>query len=325
MITTLVDQRDDHQGSIALRKTNQSEADLCSEQEPGHTSEGSPGLRDDRGSERVARISGPGIVRLLRDFEWVWTCQIQSVLSNTRSLLTGPNPGVLRFPGDVIINKDAAQARLFALTEDAASRADAVGVTAEPSVGRTALWTDASCPMTSADDRMRDCGIGVVYRPQHMQRGSDEWITEGYRIPALIEATFAETLAVFWALMIAKKRFSARRAGLEAERTVLIFSDCKDGLSCVRDFRPAEGHVDMMGMPIEMLEMILNTARQLAEEGIKIELHWVPGHKGVPGNELADEVAKQAAKGKQLESRPRALVWGKPVVFDREVTSLDDD
>ncbi len=38
-------------------------------------------------------------------------------------------------------------------------------------------------------------------------------------------------------------------------------------------------------------------ALQMTNQGWKIELHWVPAHRGVPGNELADAVAKQAAKG----------------------------
>src|SRR5213078_500562 len=41
-------------------------------------------------------------------------------------------------------------------------------------------------------------------------------------------------------------------------------------------------------------------ARELRWKGVEVELRWVPGHKGIEGNERADAVAKEAAGGLPL-------------------------
>lgn len=38
----------------------------------------------------------------------------------------------------------------------------------------------------------------------------------------------------------------------------------------------------------------IKAANQIAEKGACISLHWVPGHTDIPGNELADALAKEA-------------------------------
>ncbi|KAJ5190110.1 uncharacterized protein N7498_009095 [Penicillium cinerascens] len=40
----------------------------------------------------------------------------------------------------------------------------------------------------------------------------------------------------------------------------------------------------------------IENLQKLAEQDIQVELRWIPAHQGIPGNELVDEHAKQAAK-----------------------------
>lgn len=159
-------------------------------------------------SKKGSRMSIDLVVRLMHDLERVGSDLAQSDFFDSSPMLSNPVADLSCFPGDVIINGNAEMARLSALAGDAASRSDAISVEPELSVRHIAFWTNASCPIQkSDDDDERGCGICAVYRPPKMQSGDDEWITEGYLIPRLVDAAFAETPTVLWALMIAKKRY----------------------------------------------------------------------------------------------------------------------
>ena len=52
-------------------------------------------------------------------------------------------------------------------------------------------------------------------------------------------------------------------------------------------------------MPYYKVDTVLNIRRissYLKDRGNSVVVHWIPGHKGFVGNELADSLAKEAAK-----------------------------
>lgn len=43
-----------------------------------------------------------------------------------------------------------------------------------------------------------------------------------------------------------------------------------------------------------VVQKIIAQSIKLQQLGVDVHLHWVPGHRDIPGNELADPVAKKA-------------------------------
>ncbi|KAJ5809035.1 reverse transcriptase [Penicillium pulvis] len=74
----------------------------------------------------------------------------------------------------------------------------------------------------------------------------------------------------------------------EHAQHAVIFSDSQAALQALLRPRMPSGQVYLRGA-IENLQ-------KLAEQDIQVELRWIPAHQGIPGNELVDEHAKQAAK-----------------------------
>jgi len=57
-----------------------------------------------------------------------------------------------------------------------------------------------------------------------------------------------------------------------------------------------------------LVEFIIVFIEKLRSKGVKVELHWVPAHIGIDGNESADIAAKQATGWRQKKSKRGKLV-----------------
>ena len=93
-------------------------------------------------------------------------------------------------------------------------------------------------------------------------------------------AALAEALSF---LQAANRRWGLRR--------VLI---CTDSQSAIRRLEAGPA-----GQTDALTNRIWNLLKAVNEGGAEIHLQWVPGHSGLPGNEIADEVARAAAEADQ--------------------------
>ena len=82
-----------------------------------------------------------------------------------------------------------------------------------------------------------------------------------------------------------------QHALLRREATVVIHTDSRSGLQALQH---AHAHTRDN---IHLTTTILGTLQDLAAQGRRVQLHWIPSHVGVRGNEAADEAAKGAAHG----------------------------
>ena len=127
-------------------------------------------------------------------------------------------------------------------------------------------------------------GVAVVHKMDR-QYWASPWIAKGYCIPETLDQEDAELWAVWQALQTFLEQAHADRAKTKPQdpcSLAVVYSDCAYGLRRVKNAGPAGGLV---------VQKIIAQSMELQRLGVDIHLHWVPGHRNIPGNELADDVA----------------------------------
>ncbi|KAL1956168.1 hypothetical protein VTO42DRAFT_7603 [Malbranchea cinnamomea] len=205
-------------------------------------------------------------------------------------------PKKLRFPGKTL-TRSWAEAMVYALEEDYL-RGDVPG--------RTAYWIDASFIS----------GVNVAYfgaarSPRYIDGDRSRFWTVRTRMlkDGIVSSDEAELGAIVDLLLdIYRLQASSwiQRGGAPSEtpRVAVIFTDMMFGVEQLAGRRPVPPEGSCL---YALLEKIIQVTTDLASMGVQVELHWVPAHAGVPGNEVAHMAATRVrpTKPKEEESANR--------------------
>ena len=172
------------------------------------------------------------------------------------------------------------QDRLSAISQALSEHAKDGTLRTEP--GRHSFHVDAAVSQEHGIS-----GIAVVHKTDR-QYWASLWTAKGYRIREALEQTNAEAWAISQALQVTLEKVHTDRAKLKPHdpcSLAVVYSDCTSALEMISSGSSNSGKV---------VQKIIAQSVELQRLGVDVHLHWVPGHRNVPGNELADLVAKRA-------------------------------
>ena len=147
---------------------------------------------------------------------------------------------------------------------------------------------DASKKVVGGEERS---AIGIWEGVQTGGGGEERCIANGMigaAVPGRWDITTSEMYAILHYLRIVRRRQVRMGA-----RRCLVMSDCRNALIQIeRAWRRGRAVAVRGEARGAMLEEICNIREEMAREGGRVILVWVPGHRGVAPNAYADAIAK---------------------------------
>jgi ribonuclease HI len=166
------------------------------------------------------------------------------------------------------------------------------------------IMEDTESAKTTAETWTADRGIAIFTDGSKFEdgytgcaavwRSGDGWQGRKVFMGRNKEVFDAELYAIWMGLASARDHLKEDWAGA---KSITIFTDAQAALKRIRNDDPGPGQW--------LARRILRTERQLRQAGWTTEFRWVPGHKGVEGNEVADQWAKDGAGYSGAERLPR--------------------
>ena len=105
----------------------------------------------------------------------------------------------------------------------------------------------------------------------------DRGLAQTWRLPTEIEITNAELFAILEGCLYARESLHPK---------IVIFTDAKAALQLLLSIKPASYG--------EMVHLVLTQLKELIRTKQSFHLQWIPSHRGINGNEVADSAAKMA-------------------------------
>lgn len=155
---------------------------------------------------------------------------------------------------------------------------------------RLVLWADGSGEQTRAAE-------AVSWRDPE---DPETWKIRGRCLPWMQDSLVTELCAIAHGFEVAVEQITSHqnRSQTHVRYDVLVFSDC---LSAIQRVGENRGSHTLRLADVNPVNRIFMSSAQLRQLGARVELHWVPGHVGVLGNELSDLAARYAVKAEVID------------------------
>ena len=150
-------------------------------------------------------------------------------------------------------------------------------------------WEDQSGTIWTDGSRLEDGAVGAALA----FKDGGRWVKRGTYLGKNKEVFDAEVFAIMRAVRLLDER---KKRGQD----YVVFSDSQAAVARVQH--------DKTGPAQALAKAVIATVDGLVDRGNTLTIRWTPAHKGVEGNEQADEAAKAAAEGRRERAEPAYLL-----------------